>query len=171
MGKDPSDIRAEIAETRGRVGEEVDALSYKTDVGARVGDYVGEKKDAVTSKLGGAKDVALKPVPSRRQLREVRYVAERNPIGLAIGGAAVGFVVGLLIPSTRVEDEKLGPASQRIGETAGEAIDRGKEVAREAAQSAVDTAKERGREEGEELASTLQERAQRDDVTNEQRAG
>jgi hypothetical protein len=36
MGKDPSDIRAEIEETRGRVGDEVDALSYKTDVSGRV---------------------------------------------------------------------------------------------------------------------------------------
>lgn len=122
MGKDPSDIRAEIEETRGRVGEEVDALTYKTDVGARVGDYVGERKHAVASKLSGAKDVALKPVPSRRQLREVRYTAERNPIGLAVGGAAVGFVVGLLLSSTRIEDEKLGPASERI-----ERVQRGKE--------------------------------------------
>ena len=47
MGQDPSDIRAEIEETRGRVGDEVDALSYKTDVSARVGDYVDEKKQAV----------------------------------------------------------------------------------------------------------------------------
>ena len=35
MGEDPSVIRAEIEQTRQRVGDEVDALSYKTDVGAR----------------------------------------------------------------------------------------------------------------------------------------
>ena len=51
MGEDPSVIRAEIEETRGRVGQEVDALSYKTDVGARMGDYVDEKKQAVRSKV------------------------------------------------------------------------------------------------------------------------
>ena len=32
MGQDPSSIRAQIEETRMRVGDEVDALSYKTDV-------------------------------------------------------------------------------------------------------------------------------------------
>ena len=32
MGQDPSVIRAEIEQTRERVGDEVDALSYKTDV-------------------------------------------------------------------------------------------------------------------------------------------
>jgi hypothetical protein len=160
MGQEPSDIRAELEQTRARVGEEVDALSYKTDVGARVGDYVGEKKDAVTSKLTGAKDVVLKPVPDRRQIRQVRTTAEQNPLGLAIGGAAVGFVVGLLLPSTRVEDEKLGQASERISETAGEAWQHGKQVAQEAAQSAVETAKQSGKEHGEELTSTLQDRTQ-----------
>ena len=33
-------IREEIEETRRRVGDEVDALSYKTDIGARLDDYV-----------------------------------------------------------------------------------------------------------------------------------
>ena len=56
MGKDPSNIRAEIEETRARVGDEVDALSYKTDVPARVGDYVDDKKQAVTGKLTEVKD-------------------------------------------------------------------------------------------------------------------
>ena len=56
MGQDPSDIRAEIEETRARVGDEVDALSYKTDVPARVGDYVDDKKQAVKDKVSGVKD-------------------------------------------------------------------------------------------------------------------
>ena len=34
MGEDPSVIRAQIEQTRERVGDEVDALSYKTDVGS-----------------------------------------------------------------------------------------------------------------------------------------
>jgi hypothetical protein len=157
MGKDPSELRTEIEETRGRVGEEVDALSYKTDVGARVGDYVGERKEAVTSKLSGAKDVATKPIPDRAQMRRARVTAEQNPLGLAIGGAAVGFVLGLLLPSTRMEDEKLGPASEKVGEVAREGWEQGKQVAQETAQGAVDAAKASGSRHGEELSSTLQD--------------
>lgn len=160
MGQDPSELRARVEETRERVGEEVDALSYKTDVGARVGDYVAEKKEAVTSKLSRATDTVKRPIPDRQQVSRLKSTAEQNPLGLALGGAAVGFVVGLLLPSTRVEDEKLGPASERLGETAGEAWQHGKQVAQEAAQSAVETAKESGREHGEELTSALQERTQ-----------
>ena len=164
MGQDPSDIRAEIEETRARVGDEVDALSYKTDVPARVGDYVDEKKQAVKNKLTGAKDAvtgtASKAVPSGQQVGRFKDTAERNPLGLAVGAAAVGFVAGLMIPSTAVEDERLGDMSDRLvetaKETAGDAVERGKQVA----QDVAETAKESGREQSEELASNLQERAQ-----------
>src|SRR5215213_108050 len=102
MGQDPSVIRAEIEETRGRVGDEVDALSYKTDVGARVGDYVEDKKEAVKSKFTGAKDTVTAAVPDtgtiKRGASEVRSTAERNPVGLVIGGVAVGFLLGTLAP-------------------------------------------------------------------------
>jgi hypothetical protein len=66
MGEDPSVIRAEIEETRQRVGDAVDALSYKTDVGARTQDYIDDKKETVKTKLTGAKDTVTAPLPDRR---------------------------------------------------------------------------------------------------------
>jgi hypothetical protein len=168
MGEDASDIRAEIEETRTRVGDEVDALSYKTDVGARASDYVDEKKEAVKSKVTDAKDAVVSVIPDRTRAKRVathvRDTAERNPFGLAAGGVAVGFLVGTLIPQTRVENEQMGELSDRLVEaargTGREALERGKEVAQDAASAAADTAKESGREHGEELTSQLQERAQ-----------
>ena len=116
MGEETSAIRQGIEETRLRVGEEVEALSYKTDLGARVDDYVEEKKQAVTSKVSGAASAVTSAVdkampgsgPPSQRVRSLSRVAEENPLGLAIGGAAVGFVAGLLLPSTRLEDERLG---------------------------------------------------------------
>jgi gas vesicle protein len=160
MGKDPSEIRADIEQTRARVGDEVDALSYKTDVGARVGDYVDDKKEAVKSTVTSVTDKVTGVVPDRRQLSTMKDTAERNPLGLAIGGAAVGFLAGILLPSTRVENERMGEMSDRVvdaaKETAGEAVERGREVAA----TAADAAKDSGREQGQELASSLQDRAQ-----------
>jgi hypothetical protein len=164
MGQDPSDIRTEIEETRARVGDQVDALSYKTDVPARVGDYVDDKKQAVKDTLTGAKDAvtgtASKAVPSGQQVGRLKNTAERNPLGLAVGAAAVGFVAGLLVPSTRIENERMGDISDRVldaaKDTAGDALERGKQVA----QDAAETAKESGREQGQELASNLQEQVQ-----------
>ena len=168
MGEDPSVIRAEIEQTRERVGDEVDALSYKTDVPARTQDYIEDKKEAVKSKLTGAKDTVTGPLPDRRAFKRgathMRETAESNPLGLAVGGLAVGFVVGTLLPRTRVENEQLGEISDRTIEaakdTASEAVERGKQVAQEAVGAAVGTAKESGREQGEELASALKERTQ-----------
>ena len=182
MGQDPSVIRAEIEETRARVGEEVDALSYKTDVGARTSDFVDEKKQAVKDKLTGVKDAVVgtpkvavggaaeavgSKLPDRDQVRSgafrLRDTAESNPLGLAVGGVALGFLLGTLLPSTRVENERLGETSDRIMEiakdTAGDAVERGKQVVQEAGSAALETARESGREQGEELSSQLQERA------------
>ena len=86
-------------------------------------------------------------------------VAQQNPLGLAIGSAAFGFLIGMLVPSTRIEDERLGEVAdqvkERAKETGQEALDRGKQVA----QQAADTAKESGQEQGQELASSLKESA------------
>ena len=60
-------------------------------------------------------------------------MAERNPLGLTIGGVAVGFVAGPLLPSTRLENEKMGEMSDRVvdaaKETAGDAAESAKQVA------------------------------------------
>ena len=32
-------------------------------------------------------------------MNRMKRLAERNPVGLAIGGAAAGFIAGLLMPS------------------------------------------------------------------------
>ena len=168
MDKDPGVIREEIEQTRERVGDEVDALSYKTDVGARVGDYVDEKKEAVKSKVTGAKDTVTGVVPDRRRLKRgaahIRDTAASNPLGLAVGGLALGFIVGTLLPQTRVENEQMGEMSDRLidaaKDSASEAVGRGKQVAQDAVGAAVDTAKESGREQSGELSSTLQDRTQ-----------
>jgi len=174
MGEDPSVIRAEIEETRSRVGNEVDALSYKTDVGARADDYVQDKKEAVMSKVVGVKDTVTGAVPDTETVKRgavrLRDTGASNPVGLALGGVAIGFLIGTLLPQTRMENERLGDMSDRMldaaQETAGEAVERGKQVAQEAASAAVDTAKESGREQSKELSAAMQERAREQSSTS-----
>jgi gas vesicle protein len=160
MGKEPSDIRTEIEQTRERVGDEVDAISYKTDVPARMGDFVDNKKQAVTGKLSDEKDAvagtASNVLPDGERVGRLKDTAERNPLGLAVGGVALGFVAGLLLPSTRVENKAMGETSDKITdavkETASDAIESGKQVA----QDATDSAKTQAHD----IASTLQDRTQ-----------
>jgi ElaB/YqjD/DUF883 family membrane-anchored ribosome-binding protein len=153
MGEDPDRIRAEIEQTRLEMGDTVDALGYKADVKSRAKDRVVSAKDRVVGSTPDTGEV-------KQQARRAKSVAEENPLGLAVGALAVGFLAGMLIPATRVEDEKLGAVSDdviaRAKETGQEALERGKQVA----QDAAETAKESGREHADELRSTAQDQAQ-----------
>jgi hypothetical protein len=168
MGQDPSQIRSDIEETRGRLGETAEAIGYKSDVKGRAGDWVSDKKDAVTSRVSGAKDAVVGSVPDtdqvKGQARRGARLAQENPMGLAVAGIAVGFLAGLAVPSTRVENEHLGETADRVKDSAKEAgqeaFERGKAVAQEAGQAAVETARERGTEEGQELTQSVKQTAQ-----------
>ena len=84
----------------------------------------------------------------RRQIAKSAGIVKENPLGLAIGSVAVGFLVGMALPTSRIEDERLGPLSDQVKDQArevgGEAIDHGKELVQDAAQAAAETAKGRG---------------------------
>lgn len=56
MGKDSSEIKREIEQTRARMGDTVEALGYKADVPARVKDAVHDKVDTVKGTIGGVVD-------------------------------------------------------------------------------------------------------------------
>jgi ElaB/YqjD/DUF883 family membrane-anchored ribosome-binding protein len=160
VGEDPDRIRREIEHTREEMGETVGALGYKADVKSRAKDNLRDKKEAVV----GVKDRIVGATPDgdqvKHQARRAKSVAEENPLGLAIGAVAVGFLAGLLVPSTRVEDERIGELADdvkaRAKETGQEALDRGKEVM----QDAAETAKESAQGHGEELRETAKEHAQ-----------
>ena len=168
MGEDPDRIRAEIEQTRAEMSETVDALGYKTDVKARAKDSIQDKKESVMGVASSAKerlvgagqtvgDATPDSEQVKRQARRAKSVAQENPLGLAVGAVAVGFLAGMLIPSTRVEDEKMGSLSDdvidRAKQTGQEALERGKQVA----QDAAETAKDSGREHAEELKETARQ--------------
>jgi gas vesicle protein len=160
VGKEPSEIREEIEQTRTEMGDTVDALGHKADVKGRAKDNIAEKRDRVKERITGT---APDPEEVKQGAKRAVGVAQENPIGLAIGSVAVGFVAGLLVPTTRVEDDKLGPMADQVKESAKEtgqeALERGKEVAQEAAQSAKETVQERGGEHAEQLRDSARAKA------------
>jgi len=188
MAERQQEIEQRIEQTREEMGDTVDALSHKADVPGRMKGWVGDKKDAVVDKVTGAKDAVTGAVggaastvadktPDGGQIKHgagrAKSIAESNPIGLAIGGAAIGFIAGLFMPSTRVEDERIGEVADQVKdsakETAQEALDHGKQVAQAAAQSATETVKEEGQSHAQELTDSLQEKAR--DVTGSEEEG
>jgi Protein of unknown function (DUF3618) len=163
MGQDPDAIRAEVEQTRERMGDTVDALAYKADVKTRA-------KESVTNKVDSMKATVSGSTPSTGEVkqgaRRAAGLAQENPIGLALGSVAVGFVAGMLVPATRIEDEKVGPMAdqvkERAAETGQQALEHGKQVASDAAEAA----KESGREHAEQAKKEVKQTAQqaREDV-------
>ena len=175
MGEDPDRIRREIEQTRAEMSETVDALEYKTDVKSRTKEKVVGATQSVKDKVVGAKDSVAgtagsvgDAAPDRQQIaanaRRAKGMAQENPLGFAIGSIAVGFVAGLLLPASRVEDEKLGEISDQVTEkakqTGQEVLEHGKEVVRETAQDAQSTLQESAQRHGEQVGETAREHAQ-----------
>ena len=197
MGQDPDEIRQEIEQTRAQMGETVEAIGYKADVPSRAKEAVAGKAEPVKSRISETTSRAREAVtgttsragegvseaasrvsdatPSggdvKRTARRAAGLAQENPLGMAIGAIALGFLAGLAAPTTRVEDEKLGPIADqvkdKVKETGQEAFERGKDVAGQAAQSAVDTAREQGQQQGEDLAESARQSA--DDLRDQTR--
>ena len=175
MGQDPREIRQDIEQTRERMGDTVEALGHKTDVTGRAKDAISDRMGSVKDKVSGVGSTISESTPDGDQVkhgaRKAAGVAQENPLGLVLGAIAVGFVGGLLIPSTRVEDEKLGPMADQVKdkarETGQEAVERGKEVVQQSAQSAKETAQEAGREHADGLKDSAQEKV----VETRQQAG
>jgi ElaB/YqjD/DUF883 family membrane-anchored ribosome-binding protein len=168
VGKDPSEIREEIELTRGEMGETVEALAYKADVKTRAKENIAGKRDRLKEKVTGTGSRVSEATPDAEEVKQrakrAAGIAQENPLGLALGSVAVGFIAGMLVPSTRVEDEKIGPMADQVKErakdTGQEALERGKEVAQDAAQSAKETARQSGQKQAEELRGSAQDKAQ-----------
>jgi ElaB/YqjD/DUF883 family membrane-anchored ribosome-binding protein len=190
MGQEPDQIRQDIEDTRAEMSETVEAIGYKADVPSRAKDKVSETVDNVKNKVsdtatrakeavvgtasraGDAASSATSRVgeatPSggqvKQQAKRAVGLAQENPLGLAVGAVALGFLAGLAVPSTRTENQRLGPVADqvkdKVKETGQEALDRGKQVAQEVASSAADTAKEQTQEHGQDLAQSAAQNAQ-----------
>jgi hypothetical protein len=179
MGQESSQIRQEIEETRAEMGDTVGALAYKTDVKSRMKESIADKRGRLVSQMKGTSHRVGEATPEGEQVKEGARqavgVAEENPVGLTLGGIAAGFLVGMMIPSSRIEDERVGPIADQVKESAAEtgqeALERGREVAsqvaeqtvegaKEVGQEAMDTAKEAGQQQTEELKESAKNNAQ-----------
>ena len=123
MGQDPSQIRQDIEQTREQMGDTVEALGHKTDV-------PGTAKEAISGKVEPRQGLRATPDSGRSRTAPVRQPASPGEPTRRDGMASARR---LLVPSTKVEDEKIGPIADQVKEkakeTGQEAIERGKQVA------------------------------------------
>jgi hypothetical protein len=104
----------------------------------------GAARDSVSGAAGSVGSSVSEMTPDAQQMRDGARravgVAQENPLGLAVGALAAGFLAGMMIPSTKVEDERIGPLAGQLKEKGQEALQAGATKAQEAAQSAIGSA-------------------------------
>ena len=141
MGKDTSELREEIDETRGRMGETVDAIAYKADLPSRARDAITGTVGKLRDRAGEARDRAREMAPDMSDVQEraksIGGSVRENPIGVLLGAAAIGFLIGSLLPVTELEQERLGPIGDQLREQAKERVQETIGQAREAATEIV----------------------------------
>lgn len=106
-GRQPDEIRSDIAGTREELGETVEALAAKTDVKAQAQDRVEEAKaqarsrvESVKERAESARDAAGERTPdsAAQGLDDLKRKASENPAqSAAIGAFAAGVLVGLIL--------------------------------------------------------------------------
>lgn len=165
MGAEPDVIKRDIERTRSEMSETVEAIGYKADVPSRAKESISGTVDSLKSKVTGA---TPDPGQAKHQARRAAGAAQDNPLGLAIGAVAAGFLAGMLTPSTRRENEAFGEVADQvkgqIAETAQTAVEHGKQaaqdVAQQTAQAAKDATQQAATEHGQEVKETAQSNAQ-----------
>jgi len=84
----------------------------------------------------------------RSGAEQFQSAVQEYPLGVGIGFAAVGALLGLLLPRTRREDELLGERSdelmESVKEAGKEALEHGKQIASRVAEAAAGEAEKQG---------------------------
>jgi hypothetical protein len=117
--------------------------------GERITDTSAQAR--VKSAIEIARSSVSNAIPTTNDLRNLSTTAvdaiKANPIGALIGGFAVGFLAGSLLPSTPVEDERLGALKTQ-------ALEHGKAVVRETIEAARYSAQQHGADFSEEVRAS-----------------
>ena len=147
MDQERDEVR-QVEEARQRVADDLRSVSDSANVVQRAKDAandrvedakssVQEKLSGVKSSLQGSVETARGVVRDRMQqageaAQNINVNPTENPIGMLIAGLAVGFLVGLALPITRFESERIGPITEgmkgRVKDARDEAMRRGGEA-------------------------------------------
>ena len=136
-----------VGEVAGAAKEKVAALGDATtkaaeDAGRRA-QQVYQEGRSTARKIG--RNIESGYHSSAEQLENAM---EEYPLAVGIGFAALGALIGVLLPRTRREDELLGEQSDQLvkatKEKGQELLERGKVVAERVTQSALDEARQQG---------------------------
>jgi hypothetical protein len=110
-------ITERIGDVGDTIGERAEEVGQKVgQVGDRVSQTIGQGVDRVGSRVG---DVPDEMSYKMRDLGDqARSFLDQSPLAVGVVAVAVGTAVGAVLPVTRTERRVLGPATERMIDTA-----------------------------------------------------
>ncbi len=142
MGSETDNIRRQIEDTRDQMSQTVEALGHKLDLPAQAREGVQNTVQSVKDTLSGGGGDAMEQ--AKQQGGRLKSMGEDNPFLVIVGAAALGFLIGLVVPPSRFEERQLEQmgVSDRARDMGHEAIERGKTVVQDVAQTARESVRE-----------------------------
>ncbi|NLG60772.1 MAG: DUF3618 domain-containing protein [Candidatus Cloacimonetes bacterium] len=139
------DAASSLKESASHLGERASDAGHRvgdaaSSAGHRVGETASHARDRVRETAEHTKQRARSG--ARRVRHELDRVRQEQPLALGAITFGLGLAAGMLAPTTRWEDEHIGPASDTVKDTAKEAAGEVKEVAREITSEAKEVVRE-----------------------------
>jgi ElaB/YqjD/DUF883 family membrane-anchored ribosome-binding protein len=139
--------RERVAQDVRNVAENANVVQRtKENVQGRIDDArdaVGDRVSDVRDKLSDARDTLASNLGSMRaNIGNVNPL--ENPVAMLIGGLAIGFLIGMVLPVTQFESERIGPMTDdmkdRMRQAGSEVMRRGSEVIKETIEASKEAA-------------------------------
>jgi len=122
MANDPNDLTYDLDETR----------SHLVDLSSRARVAVGEKVDQLKTVVSDTAARLADAVPTRGDLKagsdKIAAIIKDNPIGFAAGSVAIGFLMGLVLPKTSIEADRVEDMKRMAIDSGSQAVEAGKRM-------------------------------------------
>ncbi len=92
---------------------------------ARAAALLGDGREKAAESVAATKDAAKKAIAKSEE------TVSNSPLAIVAGGAALGILIGMLLPKSQAEGKYVGGAGRKINETAKTAYQAAKEASRD----------------------------------------
>lgn len=146
MDQERDQVR-EVEQARERVAQDVRNVAENANVVQRTKENVQGKiddaRDAVGDRVSDVRDKLASNLGSMRaNMGNVNPL--ENPVAMLIGGLAIGFLIGMVLPVSQFESERIGPMTDdvkdRMRQAGSEVMRRGSEVIKETIEASKEAA-------------------------------
>lgn len=92
---------------------------------ARAAALLGEGREKAAESVAATRDVAKKAVAKSEE------TISNSPLAIVAGGAALGILIGALLPKSKAEGKYVGGAGRKVNETVKTAYEAAKDASRD----------------------------------------